>query len=75
MARQMARGRTRASAVSRNRRTQTRVMKAAGSRAKSRGARRTGRGPPKKAAKPARAVVPKALWDDAVWPSGIAVSR
>jgi hypothetical protein len=61
MARQTARGRTRASAVSRTRRTQKRVMKAAGSRAKSRGTRPVRRAPPKKAAKPARAVVRKAL--------------
>lgn len=61
MARQTARGRTRASAVSRKRRTQERVMKAAGSRAKSRGTRPVRRAPPKKAAKPARAVVQKAL--------------
>ncbi len=39
MARQTARGRARASAVSRKRRTQKRVVKAAGSRAKSRGTR------------------------------------
>jgi hypothetical protein len=61
MARQTARGRTRASAVSRKRRMQKRVMKAAGSRAKSRGTRPVRRAPPKKAAKPARVVVRKAL--------------
>ncbi len=61
MARQTARGRTWASAVSRKRRTQKRVMKPAGSRAKSRGTRPVRRAPPKKAATPARAVVRKAL--------------
>jgi hypothetical protein len=61
MARQTARGRTRASAVSRKRRTQKRVMKAAGSRAKSRSPRSVRRTSPKKGATPARAVVRKAL--------------
>ena len=75
MARQTARGRTGASAASRKRRTQKRVMRTAGSRAKSRGTRPVRRAPPKKAAKPARAAVRRALWDDAVCPSGIAVLR
>jgi hypothetical protein len=60
MARQTARRRTRPSVVSRKRRTQKRVTKAVGNRAKSRGTRPVRRAPPKKAAKPARAVVRKA---------------